>query len=443
MAEMKKKYFFSFFMWFVLCLGTAMAQSGATEHHVTKGESILDIAKKYNVTPYDILKANNDKISSLNDIKEGDILIIPKSKIIVENVPSASEAVKSSIPNTITHTVVKGETKYGLSKKYGITIEQLVSANPHIEKSLNIGHVLTIVPGRGYETTVTTAPQAKSPENTFVTPKDQPSHNTKQEKNTENTVATQKEQPIRNTTHEKQEPKAPTPATYTVKYGDTKYSLSKKYGLTIKELEKANPHIVKMLVAGHVINIPQSNGTSTIIESKKATEKPAVTTVPEKKPVITEPEKPAVTTVPEKKPVITEPEKPAVTTVPEKKPVITEPEKTVVTTVPEKKPVITEPEKTVVTTVPEKEPETPKKTVKNIPVERTYGFADLTTSLVTSKPKKVLFISPFEESEFTPVGDFKNLPWQSDKFKNVQLWVLFRCHVGYRFTQTTRTQGHF
>ena len=389
MAEMKKKYFFSFFMWFVLCLGTAMAQSGATEHHVTKGESILDIAKKYNVTPYDILKANNDKISSLNDIKEGDILIIPKSKIIVENVPSASEAVKSSIPNTITHTVVKGETKYGLSKKYGITIEQLVSANPHIEKSLNIGHVLTIVPGRGYETTVTTAPQAKSPENTFVTPKDQPSHNTKQEKNTENTVATQKEQPIRNTTHEKQEPKAPTPATYTVKYGDTKYSLSKKYGLTIKELEKANPHIVKMLVAGHVINIPQSNGTSTIIESKKATEKPAVTTVPEKKPVITEPEK------------------------------------------------------TVVTTVPEKEPETPKKTVKNIPVERTYGFADLTTSLVTSKPKKVLFISPFEESEFTPVGDFKNLPWQSDKFKNVQLWVLFRCHVGYRFTQTTRTQGHF
>ena len=48
----------------------------------------------------------------------------------------------------VLHEVVKGETLYGLSKKYGLTVERLVEANPGTENGIQIGQLLKIYAGK-------------------------------------------------------------------------------------------------------------------------------------------------------------------------------------------------------------------------------------------------------------------------------------------------------
>lgn len=57
--------------------------------------------------------------------------------------PAPKDTPATTSPNT--HTVKSGETLYGISRKYGLTVEALRSANPGINpEELLVGHVLKI-----------------------------------------------------------------------------------------------------------------------------------------------------------------------------------------------------------------------------------------------------------------------------------------------------------
>ena len=73
----------------------ALAQSiSLIKHKVQKGETVIIISKKYNVTPSDIYKLNPD---AQNGVEENTILIIPnKAKVKVE-VPSNSTVRKHTV----------------------------------------------------------------------------------------------------------------------------------------------------------------------------------------------------------------------------------------------------------------------------------------------------------------------------------------------------------
>lgn len=58
----------------LLTLQIAIAQQNYTKHTVLQGETIMDITKKYNITPYDLYKHNP---SAKNGLKKNDILSIP------------------------------------------------------------------------------------------------------------------------------------------------------------------------------------------------------------------------------------------------------------------------------------------------------------------------------------------------------------------------------
>lgn len=209
------KYFFAICITALFFNYSVFSQEKTTTHKVEKGETISQVAIKYNVTPYDIYQLNPDAQSGL---KPNSVLLIPKSS------GKQKAAVQAkAIAKTVTHEVAPKETLYGIEKKYGVSDEALKQANPFLEKDgLQIGQTLTIPSGIG-------------------------------QKNT-------------------------TPVQTKVVYHDvlpkeTKYSIAKKYGITIEELEKKNPEIVSNLPVGYKLiikgNAPKVDKTAPVVESKK------------------------------------------------------------------------------------------------------------------------------------------------------------------------------
>jgi len=104
----------------------------SVKHYVKSGESVYGIAKAYNVTEKDLL-ASNPSIS--NGVKEGDVLNIP-NKLVSDNQGQY-----------IFHTLTEGESLFSIAKKYNTTIEQLLESNPGISgNNLIENEVIRIIP---------------------------------------------------------------------------------------------------------------------------------------------------------------------------------------------------------------------------------------------------------------------------------------------------------
>lgn len=143
------KNFISLFIVFCCFMGSVFAQpdQAAIEtkngkkyyvHIVQKGNTLYGIHQLYNTSLEDILNAN-DGLS--NNLALGQKVYIP---IPVTNPVHYNK-----------HTVVQGETLYGISKKYDCSIDDLKSLNDGLSEGLSIGQVL-IIPKKGGETAVKT-----------------------------------------------------------------------------------------------------------------------------------------------------------------------------------------------------------------------------------------------------------------------------------------------
>ncbi len=97
----------------------------AANYQVQSGDSLYKIAQKYNVTVQEIKDANN---MSADVIYQNQYLYIPDKKQT----------------DSITHTVVKGDTLSALAKKYKIEINRLKAANGLDSDMIYIGQQLLI-----------------------------------------------------------------------------------------------------------------------------------------------------------------------------------------------------------------------------------------------------------------------------------------------------------
>ncbi len=110
------------------------------EHKVKKKETLFGIAQKYNVSIDEIKKLNNYLYS--RDLKKGDNLLIPlKSR---GNQPNNTE--------TQEYIVKAKETKYGIARKFDITIAELETLNPDMGESLKVGATLNVLNNSVVET---------------------------------------------------------------------------------------------------------------------------------------------------------------------------------------------------------------------------------------------------------------------------------------------------
>ena len=183
------KQFSSFWVVLCLCFQIGNAQETTGKHTVTSGETLMEIAQHYNVTVEAIQDLNP---FSHNGIKENDVLVIPKP---AENDVSKKQSFK--------YTVKSGDTKYGLSHRFGISIADLENQNPHIVPTLQVDQVLQIGG------------------------------------NSEETIYVQND------------------TSYVVKSGDTKYGISKKFEVSIEKLEEMNPQIVPTLLVGQIVTFSE------------------------------------------------------------------------------------------------------------------------------------------------------------------------------------------
>lgn len=226
---MKNRVLFSIFITIFSFVYTVSAkQEKYTKHTVAKGETINMIAQKYKVTPYDIYSLNPD---SQNGIQLNSVLLIPTSASVVVINSSQNEPLNN---NTDSHLVQPKETLYSISKQYGVTIDALKTANGDLlNNGLKIGLNIKI-------------PKSDSLQNVAVS---KPEEINKVIAPVVSKPAVVKATTEGKTTYHIIEPK------------ETKYGISKKYGMTVLELERLNPQIVsefpigfKLVVSGNAIN---------------------------------------------------------------------------------------------------------------------------------------------------------------------------------------------
>jgi flagellum-specific peptidoglycan hydrolase FlgJ len=86
-------------------------------HIVKKGETLYGISKQYNISVSELETINGLTTPS---IREGQEILIPKNKTIPQN-------------QEIYHVVEPKETLYGISKKYGVSIESIIENNQSLD----------------------------------------------------------------------------------------------------------------------------------------------------------------------------------------------------------------------------------------------------------------------------------------------------------------------
>jgi cell wall-associated NlpC family hydrolase len=120
------------------------------EHEVVAKETLFGLSKKYNIS-IEKLKQLNPSVES-EGLKVGQFLQVSKSKnysipekIVVEKPNQKKDKIeKVDVLPEVFHVVLPKETKYGLSKKYKISISELEELNPQIKNDLAIGTRLVI-----------------------------------------------------------------------------------------------------------------------------------------------------------------------------------------------------------------------------------------------------------------------------------------------------------
>lgn len=181
-------------------LNLPVREIGNTKYYyrkVEKKETLYGISKELGISSETIIKYNP---SAKDGLKKDQWLYFPvKDFSLKESNTATSSEVK--------HTVKSGETIFGLSKMYDITISDLISANPNIKHGLKTGTVLCI-----------------------------PYNNRETEKG----------------------------SLYTIKPGETLYRISKNNNISVEEIMLANPGISPTnFKSGETIIIPKlKNGTT-------------------------------------------------------------------------------------------------------------------------------------------------------------------------------------
>jgi LysM repeat protein len=188
---------------------------GLMKYRVKKKETLYGIAQAHGVTEANIKKYNTSLYA--NQISKGDKIKIPvfnkslATQVVTTTPKDVVEVVTTKVvTETVNHEVLPKEGKYGISKKYGITILELEAQNPEIVEGLKIGQVLTITKKTIIETVVDDV----------------------------------------NTVEDKFE-------FYIVKPKEGFYSLTKKLGVSKDSLKVLNPSLVDGLKIGMILKYPR------------------------------------------------------------------------------------------------------------------------------------------------------------------------------------------
>lgn len=174
-----------------------------TRHTVESGETVSSIAKKYGTTSKAVLDANG--LTARSIISIGDELIIP---LPVANTSTPTPTLTPS-PTPFVYTVKSGDTLSAIAKRYNTTVEALMAYNSISDAtSLRVGTELTIIQPPDFSA---------------------------------------------NMAYE----------TYEVQQGDTLYTLSARFGVSVADIKEASGLESNNLSVGQILRYPVGTATPT------------------------------------------------------------------------------------------------------------------------------------------------------------------------------------
>ncbi len=238
---------------FILSFNKITAQDSIIEHQIQKGETAYFIAQKYKVSVDEIYKLNPE---SQKGIKDNQIIKIP--------VHSEKTNSKQQI-----HVVAAKETLFGLSKQYHVSVEAIQNANQEIlANGLQIGQEL-IIPQNSdnsskQENIISskTTHQVLAKESLFsiarqynVSVQDLENLNKEILINGLQIGQTISIPNKRKTLDGRVRVINQETIFHIVEPKETKFSIAKKYGISIDQLESQNPEIVNGLIVGNKLAI--------------------------------------------------------------------------------------------------------------------------------------------------------------------------------------------
>jgi len=206
---------------------------------VKKGDSLWSISNNFGVSVNELKTLN--KLTS-NNLSVGQKLLIPKKEIVEEIIPDGN-----------TYVVKSGDTLYSIASKYGVTVDDLKTTNNLTSDVLSLNQVLKI-PGIDIEFpnsyTVKKGDSLYSIANKYgTTVNDIKSLNNLKS----NTLSIGQVLKLPGVIDES------TVNTYTVKSGDTLYSIANKYNITVNELKKLNNLSNNTLSIGQTLLLKESS----------------------------------------------------------------------------------------------------------------------------------------------------------------------------------------
>ncbi len=182
-------------LFFVLATCTMFSQNKKYETYtVQQGETLQSIARKFVITPYKLLKLNPE-LAENDALVEGKILIVPN-----KNYNPASAAIddgKDYVENgMLIHKVLPKETFFRLRKEFGVSKRILRKYNPILRvEDLKAGQIIKFPVPRNYKQDAVEEQLSMATKPYLVRPK------------------------------------------------ETKYGISRRYGISIEKLEELNPQI--------------------------------------------------------------------------------------------------------------------------------------------------------------------------------------------------------
>lgn len=197
-------------------------------------------------------------------------------EFLKENYKELAEAVISAVANYIgvpytppeglitnTYIVQKGDSLYSIANKLGTTVSELKKENNLTSNTLQIGQILRIPTKEIYE----------GEENVYIVQKGDTLYSVAMANNTtvdELKKANNLTSNILSTGQLLKIPSALLPeSTYTVKKGDSLYSIANKYNTTVEELKRINNLTSNALSIGQVLKLPSDKPNK--IEQEKNT----------------------------------------------------------------------------------------------------------------------------------------------------------------------------
>ncbi|AKD03324.1 peptidoglycan-binding protein [Pontibacter korlensis] len=115
-----------------------MLSTSNAYHTVAAGETLYQLSKRYNVTL--------DQLCQWNSLTDSNLKLGQELRVKAPATPTATEAAPAGnkASGTVHHTVASGESMYQISRKYNVTIKDIMEWNNKPDFSVSVGEKLLI-----------------------------------------------------------------------------------------------------------------------------------------------------------------------------------------------------------------------------------------------------------------------------------------------------------